>query len=124
VSDDRDIRCAFATLRDVDRRATPSFASITGGGRRPVRGRTPWLPATGAVALLAAAFLVLRPAPDPPSLDDAIAMAARVSAWTAPTDGFLEIDLPGSALRGDVAPFELTAIALPEMSADDARNPD
>lgn len=122
MSHDLDLKRAFETLREDDRAALPDFRSVADArsraARTSARHRVAWALVIGTAATVAA-IVLLRPAPDAYSLEDAIAMATSVSAWSSPTDALLEIELPGSTLYGNVTDLELTSLALPEIRTAD-----
>jgi len=95
LNDDRDLRDAFARLRESDLRHTPRFRMPCVRPRR----RTRMIPAIAAMLLLvvlSVAYLIRRPqAPD-----RGIAVDNAISAWRAPTDFLLRT--PGSDLTSSV----------------------
>lgn len=95
MNDDRDLRDAFARLRESDLRHTPRFRMPCA---RP-RPRTRMIPAIAVTLLLVAltlAYLIRRP--ERP--DHSIAVQTPISAWRAPTDFLLRT--PGSELTSSV----------------------
>ena len=95
MKDDRDLRDAFAQLRESDLRHTPRFRMPCARPRR----RTRMIPAIAATLLLVAlsvAYVIRRPE----TPDREIAIDNAISAWRAPTDFLLRT--PGSDLTSSV----------------------
>jgi hypothetical protein len=63
-------------------------------------------------AVLTAALLVLRPREPGPSIEEAIAQAQSMSAWSAPTDEWLT--LSGLEIPNAVPSLSLSSVTLPD----------
>jgi hypothetical protein len=98
---DRDLRRAFAALREDDRRRTPDFERLTMRTTRPrPAAAAAWrvLLATGAAAVLVLAALWWWPSSNVET--PLPGGAASLVAWRAPTDVLLQT--PGSALLAEI----------------------
>ena len=119
---DRRLRRLFEAARDGDRTGAPSFARTWEAARRRAGQRSPTLrrpaPLWGwatlaAAALVAVAFVTLRPGRDgrPDDLEREIALACEISAWEGPTSGLAALTtLP---LLDEVPSLSLSSLALP-----------
>jgi hypothetical protein len=116
--DDRDLRERFAALRDEDATGLPPLARVLRGHDARPPARRPRLIPVAALTLAAAgtAFvLLLKPHGAEPSIEDAIAEAQSMSAWTAPTDEWLtlsDLEIPDS-----VPSLSLSSVTLPDEDA-------
>jgi hypothetical protein len=117
-NDDRELREAFAALREDDAASAPVFSEL-------LRRRTALAPAhrvsfvpvaaLGTAALVAAVALLALPRGADRSIDAAIAQAKSLSSWTAPTDSWLI--LSGLEIPDSVPSLTLSSVTLPESSA-------
>jgi hypothetical protein len=96
VNDDRDLRDAFARLREADLRRTPRFRTPCTQPR--LRRRMAPAAVAAAVLALAAAAYLLRP--HPATVEAEHAVPGPMSSWRAPTDFLLQT--PGAELTASV----------------------
>ena len=120
---DRELRRLFQVAREDDGAAAPSFARSWEAARRHAGRAAPaarravprWGWATlAAAALVAVAFVTLRPGRDgrPDDLEREIALACEISAWEGPTSGLAA--LATLTLLDEVPSLSLSSLALPD----------
>jgi hypothetical protein len=117
--DERAIREHFRALREADRRQVPVFEDLL---REPSTNRRPRfryvreVSAAVAAAAIVIAVLLLRPTStsDEDSLEEALAKARAISAWTSPTDTLL--DVQAVSIASGVPSLTFTSLALPELT--------
>jgi hypothetical protein len=115
TNDDRDLRARFAALRNEDAAGAPPLLRVLRGRDATPLARTPrWFPVAALVtaAALTAVVLVLKSRGAEPTIEEAIAQAASISSWTAPTDDWLT--LSGLEIPNTVPSLSLSSVTLPE----------
>lgn len=118
---DRDLRTAFAILRDGERRSAPAFGVLLSPSAQRRATRPRWAFTTVAVAAsIAIVGLVVHTSrvASGPSLEESITIAEAMSSWSAPSDEFAA--LSGAGIREGVPDLDMTSVTLPEWTADDA----
>lgn len=119
---DRDLREAFESVREDDRRRAPAFDDVVTAKAPPNAAPAAWALVATACAL-AIAIVAWRGLgrPAEPSLEDSLAMATAISSWSAPTDEFAA--LTGAGIREGIPDLTFSTLTLPELPADDAGTP-
>lgn len=102
MNDDRDLRDAFARLRQSDLSQTPRFRTAC-TQPRPRKRMIPAIAASLLLAIVAAAYLLRTP---PAPVQHPQPIASPISAWRAPTDFLLQT--PGAELTSSVPRFQPT----------------
>ena len=115
AKDDRDLRERFTVLRDEDAAGAPPLSRVLRGREaKPPTRPSRWIPVAmlATAAAITAVVLVKTPRGAQPSIEEAIAQAQSISAWTAPTDEWLT--LSGLEIPNSVPSLSLSSVTLPD----------
>jgi hypothetical protein len=110
---DPDLRGRFQALRQAEAAGAPDFDALRASAkahRMPARLGLPlhWKLAWAAFGVFSVAFILVAVLwihkPTVPSIEEAIAQARELQAWSAPTDSFLTLSDLGSSRAETIAP--------------------